>query len=92
MTAPAMPRHAEGFGARLYHRAFVAVAKAGDVARVVGKAAKASSRVSLAQLRDHFLTIAAFGLVDAAMFTHSLFTGLIVTGASVAVFEWKVSD
>jgi hypothetical protein len=43
-------------------------------------------------LRDHFYSIVGLGLIAAAAFVHSTFTGLLVTGILFLVFEWKVSD
>jgi hypothetical protein len=54
-------------------------------------AAIAASQPVLAHLKDHVYTIIGLGLFDAAMFVHSLFTGLLVTGISFIVFELKVS-
>lgn len=53
---------------------------------------RAKSRPTVAQLKDHFYTLAAFGLIDAAFFQKGWFWGLLVTGASCIVFEWKVSS
>jgi hypothetical protein len=33
-----------------------------------------------------------FGCISGASFLHSAFTGLLVTGILLLVFEWKVSD
>jgi hypothetical protein len=43
-------------------------------------------------VRDQTFAVMGFGCIDAAAFVHSLFTGLIVTGASFLIFEWKVSS
>lgn len=43
-------------------------------------------------MRDHAYSIAGIGFIDSAAFVHSLFTGLLVTGISFLVFEWKVSE
>lgn len=50
------------------------------------------ARPLLAHMYDHAYTIIGLGLFDAAMFVHSLFTGLLVTGISFIVFELKVSE
>jgi hypothetical protein len=52
----------------------------------------ASAPVALGHLREHGYSIVGLGLFDSAMFVHSLFTGLLVTGISLIVFEWKVTD
>lgn len=61
---------------------------------VAGMAAIARSRAIpvTAHIRDHFYSIAGLGCISAAGFMHSIFTGLLVTGAMVLIFEWKVSD
>jgi hypothetical protein len=38
------------------------------------------------------MTVAAMGCVSAAFFQLDTFWGLLVTGALIAVFEYKVSD
>ncbi len=60
---------------------------AGVVSVISGQAAPAASH-----LRDHGYTIAGLGLISAAAFVHSVFTGLLVTGIMALIFEWKVSD
>jgi hypothetical protein len=91
MSELTMPRHSDGRMARAYHRAFIVSAKASRLAGKAAKKAKAKARPAVAHVSDHIFTIVSFGLIDSAMFVHSLFTGLIVTGVSFAVFEWKVS-
>lgn len=53
-------------------------------------AAKAAP--SVRQVKEHAYSILGFMCFDGAMFYHSVFTGLLVTGISLFVFEWKVSD
>jgi len=67
------------------------VAAAAGAVRAVGGALRARATPAVTHVRDHAYTIIGFGLLDAAMFTHSLFTGLIVTAVSFVVFEWKVT-
>ena len=43
-------------------------------------------------VREHFYSIAGIAFIDSASFVHSEFTGLLVTGISFLVFEWKVSE
>lgn len=43
-------------------------------------------------LRDHAYSIAGLGFISAAAYVHSLFTGLLVTGILILIFEWKVSE
>lgn len=54
--------------------------------------AKARTRPARAHLVDHAYTWAGFGLISAASFDHSVFTGLLVTGILALVFEWKAGD
>jgi hypothetical protein len=42
-------------------------------------------------IRDHGFSWTAMGCVDAACFVHSLFTGLLVTGILLFLFELKIS-
>ena len=71
--------------------------------RIVGAALAVTLKVALPALkthtrplanhiREHLYTIAGFGFVSAAAFTHSVFSGLLVTGLLFLVFEWKVND
>jgi hypothetical protein len=46
--------------------------------------------VARQHIADHGYSIIGLGLFDAAMFTHSVFTGLLVSGLSFLAFEWKV--
>lgn len=61
------------------------------VARSAGRVAKSAATPAVSHIREHLYSILGFCFFDAAMFTHSLFTGLLVTGISWFVFEWKVS-
>jgi hypothetical protein len=69
--------------------AAVALGKAAKVALGVarGKAAPAARHV-----QENGYSIIGFGVFDSAMFVHSVFTGLLVTGISFLVFEWKVQE
>lgn len=51
-----------------------------------------SSRATLGHVRDHACDILGFSFIDAACFTHSVFTGLLVTGISWFAYGWKVSE
>jgi hypothetical protein len=46
----------------------------------------------VSHLRDQAYSIIGLGCISAAAFVHSVFTGLLVTGLLVLVFEWKVSE
>lgn len=78
---------------RAWRRRAGGTALAGAVAavRATGRVLVAKATPAVLHVKEHAYTIVGFGLVDAAMFTHSLFTGLLVTGVSWVVFEWKVS-
>lgn len=43
-------------------------------------------------IRDHGLSWAAMGFIDAAAFVHSNFTGLLVTGILLFLFELKIGE
>lgn len=43
-------------------------------------------------LREHLYGICGLACIDAAAFVHSTFTGLLVTGISFLLFEWKVNE
>jgi hypothetical protein len=51
-----------------------------------------TTRPARAHLAGHAYTIAGFGCFSAASFYHSVFTGLLVSGALFLVYEWKVSE
>jgi hypothetical protein len=53
---------------------------------------RATVRPTVNHLADHAYSIIGLGLISAAAFVHSTFTGLMVTGILFLVFEWKVSD
>lgn len=50
------------------------------------------ARPVVGHIREHAYGIIGLGCIDAAAFVHSTFTGLLVTGVSFLVFEWKVRD
>jgi hypothetical protein len=54
--------------------------------------AGAHSRPIRSNLVDHGYTLLGFGCISGASFLHSAFTGLLVTGILLLIFEWKVSD
>ena len=81
ITAPDVPRALK----RL-------LAVAGTVLAVSLVAIRASARPTVGHLRDHAYGILGLGCIDAAAFVHSTFTGLLVTGVSFLVFEWKVQS
>lgn len=87
MSTATLPKHSDRIllGRRLMGALMVAVAIAGNVGR-------ARSRPALSHVRDHGYSICAFGFISAAAFTHSVFAGLLVTGISFFVYEWKVAD
>jgi hypothetical protein len=45
-----------------------------------------------AHIQDHGFSWAAMGCIDAACFVHSTFTGLLVTGVLLFLFELKIGD
>jgi hypothetical protein len=59
--------------------------------RTVGAAFRSSAAVAASHVQEHGYFMAAMGCADAAGFTHSVFTGLIVAGASFLALEWRVS-
>jgi hypothetical protein len=54
--------------------------------------AGAHSRPIRQHMVDHGYSLVGFGCISGASFLHSAFTGLLVTGILLLVFEWKVSD
>jgi hypothetical protein len=68
------------------------VTLAGAVLAVALVALRTKTRPTLAHLRDHAYGILGLGCIDAAAFVHSVFTGLLVTGVSFLIFEWKVQQ
>jgi hypothetical protein len=65
---------------------------AGRLAAGAMSAMRAGTAPVAGHLRDHGYTIAGLGFISAASFVHSLFTGLLVTGILILIFEWKVGD
>jgi hypothetical protein len=61
-------------------------------AKVTLSVVKAKATPAVSHIREHAYTIMGLGTFDAAMFYHSMFTGLLVTGISWFVFEFKASD
>lgn len=53
---------------------------------------KTNARPAVNHLKIHAYGIIGLAFIDAAAFVHSSFTGLLVTGVSFLVFEWKVSE
>lgn len=62
------------------------------VLAVILSAVVATTRPAVNHLIDHGYTVLGLGCVDVAAFTHSMFTGFLVTGIMFLVFEWKVSE
>lgn len=50
------------------------------------------SRVTKRLVTENTFSFLAVGCVDAACFTHSVFSGLLVTGIMFVILEWKASD
>lgn len=88
MTVDALPRPRRNWGATLRKLGGIAATAAGAVAQAVGVSNPPLAR----HFRDHAYSLLCIGFIDAAAYTHSLFSGLLVTGITFAVFEWKVSD
>lgn len=55
-------------------------------------ALQAKTRPARGHFRDHAYTWAGFGFISVASFLHSPFTGFLVTGILMLVFEWKAAD
>ena len=89
MTQLALPGAKSGRWRRMADKVFNGVVVG---ARVAATVARAKAPVARQQLVDHAYSIIGFGLFDSAMFVHSVFTGLLVTGLSFLAFEWKVSE
>jgi hypothetical protein len=65
------------------------------VRRAVAGLAAGAARVTTpaaSHIRENGYTATGLGFISAASFVHSIFTGLLVTGFLILVFEWKVSD
>jgi hypothetical protein len=89
VTTLALPERPEDWRTRLWQRTTGVLLAAVGIAAGIGRS---TARPIAAHLRDHIYSIIGIGFIDAAAFTHSLFTGLLVTGISFLIFEWKVSD
>lgn len=76
-------------GSRLLGRTLSAIGMKGFA--VGAAAALARSAPAAQHVRENAYTIAGLGFIDGAMFAHSVFTGLLVTGISFFVFEFKTS-
>lgn len=63
-----------------------------EYSRSVLGTARAKTRPITRHLADHAYTLAGFGCISAASFVHSVFTGLLVTGILLIIFEFKVGD
>lgn len=61
-------------------------------AGLVLDAVKRGSRPVSSHLAENFYTMAGLSFFSAAGYVHSLFTGLIVTGVSFLVLEWRVRE
>ena len=59
---------------------------------VVAPQLRKRARATTRSLQENIYTIFGLGLISAAAFVHSTFTGLLVTGIMFLVYEWKVSD
>lgn len=62
------------------------------VVGMAGSFTRSQARPTVSHLRDHAFSICGFGFISAAAFTHSVFTGLLVTGIAFFVYEFKVAD
>jgi hypothetical protein len=71
-------------------RRFLAVA--GTVFAVALPEMRKHARPVVGHIREHLYGICGLACIDAAAFVHSTFTGLLVTGISFLVFEWKVNE
>jgi hypothetical protein len=65
---------------------------AGAVLDVLLVVMRTKTKPAMGHLRDHAYGIAGLGCIDAAAFVHSPFVGLLVTGVSFLLFEWKVNQ
>jgi uncharacterized membrane protein (DUF485 family) len=63
-----------------------------DRLRIFTNKAKAISFPITRSLSKHYLAIMGLASFDTAGFIHSPFVGCIVTGASLLLLEWKVSE
>lgn len=88
MSTATLPR-AEGRAERIWRQVLGGLLVAVTIAGNVGRAqAKPTAR----HLREHAYSICGFLFISAAAFTHSVFTGLLVTGIMFFIYEWKVGD
>jgi len=85
MTTLTLPVAAEHAWRRLVYMT-------GTVLSALLVALRAKTKPTLAHIRDHAYSILGLGCIDAAMFVHSVFTGLLVAGVSFLIFEWKVQQ
>lgn len=53
---------------------------------------RAKGKPAARHVAEHAYSILGLGCIDSAAFYHSVFAGLLVTGASWFFFEWKVSE
>jgi len=81
VTAETLVRARLRFGREFY--------RAAGAVRIWGSS---KARPSIRRASQHMFTVAGLACFDAAAFVHSVFAGLIVTGVSFLVLEWKVSD
>lgn len=87
MTTQTLPR-AEGRGERIWRQVLGGLLVAVTIAGNVGRAqAKPTAR----HLREHAYSICGFVFISAAAFSHSVFSGLLVTGVLFFIYEWKVA-
>lgn len=90
MTTQTLPQpRSQSRGERIWRQVlgglFVAVTIAGNVGR-------AQAKPTARHLREHAYSICGLAFICAAAYTHSVFTGLLVTGIAFFAYEWKVSD
>ena len=74
----------------------VKLARASERVRTAARSAApllvARSRPVVRHFQDHAYTLLGFACFDAAWFTHSVFSGLLWTAATLIAFEYKVSS
>jgi hypothetical protein len=54
--------------------------------------ASVTRAAAASHIQDHGFSWAAMGFIDAACFVHSIFTGLLVTGILLFLFELKIGE
>lgn len=67
----------------------------GDALKKAGRAldaVKRGTRPVSSHLIENFYTMSGLACFSAAGFVHSVFTGLIVTGVSLLVLEWRIRE